>query len=238
MTVDRRHAEQLGDHGDGKGLGDRAQQIELVEAVDLIDPAFKMGPLVDGGQVAVLSGGSGKGNVIFTSVKWQVTANALFQLPWDMEFAGALFARQGNPRPTYMTINVAGDGAKQVMASANVDDLRYDDIVNVDFRLAKNIKIGGASAVLSAELFNAFNAGTEIQRNRDAVSSAFTISSRSTTCRSTPPCGNVPAVAAADACSRRASPIGRCSAVIRPPSQRIVARSRTLRSSRTLPGQA
>ena len=133
-----------------------------------------MGPLVDGGQVAVLSGGSGKGNVIFTSVQWQVTANALVQLPWDMEFAGALFARQGNPRPTYLTVNVPSDGAKQVLADANVDDLRYADIWNVDFRLAKNIKIGGASAVLSAELFNAFNAGTELQRNRDGISTAFT----------------------------------------------------------------
>jgi hypothetical protein len=129
---------------------------------------------VDGGQVSQLSGGSGKGNVIYTSVKWQVTANALVQLPWDMEFAGALFARQGNPRPTYININVPGDGLKAALADANVDDLRYEDIVNVDFRLAKNIKIGGASAVLSAELFNAFNAGTELQRNRDAVSSAFT----------------------------------------------------------------
>jgi hypothetical protein len=131
------------------------------------------GPLVDGGQVSQLSGGSGKGNVIYSSVVWQVTANALLQLPWDMEFAGALFARQGNPRPTYINISVPGDGLKAAIAQPAVDDLRYPDIWNVDFRLAKNIKIGGASAVLSAELFNAFNAGTEMQRTRDANSSSF-----------------------------------------------------------------
>jgi hypothetical protein len=131
------------------------------------------GPLVDGGQVAVLSGGSGKGNVIYSSVKWQLTANALVQLGWDMELAGALFARQGNPRPTYITVSIPADGSTNVMAEALVDDRRYADIWNVDFRLAKNIKIGGATAVLSAELFNAFNSGTEIQRTRNAASSVF-----------------------------------------------------------------
>jgi hypothetical protein len=102
-----------------------------------------------------------------------MTANALVQLPWDMEFAGALFARQGNPRPTYITVGTALDGAKQAIAENNVDDSRYADIWNFDLRLAKNIKIGGASAVLSAELFNVFNSGTEIQRTRDANSAVF-----------------------------------------------------------------
>ena len=131
------------------------------------------GPLVDGGQVAILSTGSGKSNVIYTSVKWQFTGNALVQLPWDLELAGAVFGRQGNPAPTYLRISVPGDGAKNVLAMPNVDDRRYATIWNVDFRLGKNIKIGGASAVLSAEVFNAFNRNAEIQRTRDAASAVF-----------------------------------------------------------------
>jgi len=150
------------------------QDPTRTQAIDLIDPnAGAMGPLVDGGQVSILSAGSGKGNVIYSSVKWQFTGNALVQLPWDLELAGAVFGRQGNPAPTYIRASVTGDGAKNILAMPHVDDRRYATIWNVDFRLGKNIKIGGASAVLSAELFNAFNGNTEIQRTRDAASAAF-----------------------------------------------------------------
>jgi hypothetical protein len=133
-----------------------------------------LGPLVEGGDVSILSGGSGK-QQLFTSVRWQLSGNALVQLPWDVELAGAVFGRQGHPRPTFLTLTAAGEPRKQVLANEelNIDDRRYPDLWNVDVRLAKNIRLGGASAVLSAEVFNVFNSGVELTRTRDATSAAF-----------------------------------------------------------------
>jgi hypothetical protein len=131
-----------------------------------------LGPLLDGGQVSILSGGSGK-QQLFSSVKWQLAANALVQLPWDMEVSGALFGRQGHPRPTYLSITSPGEPRKGVLAEPTIDGRRYPDLWNLDLRLAKNIKVGGSSAVLSAECFNLLNSGVELTRTRDAASSVF-----------------------------------------------------------------
>lgn len=142
--------------------------------VNVADPTrTRTNPLDDGGQVSLLSGGSGK-QQLFSSVKWQVSANAMYQLPWDIEIAAALFGRQGHPQPVFLTMTAAGEPRKEVVANGVlIDDKRYADLWNVDFRLAKNIKIGSTSVALSAEVFNVFNSGTELTRTRDAASSAF-----------------------------------------------------------------
>jgi hypothetical protein len=50
----------------------------------------------------------------------------------------------------------------------------YENLWNVDFRLAKNLKLGGSmNAVMTADLFNAFNANTELNRVRNVGSSTF-----------------------------------------------------------------
>jgi hypothetical protein len=131
-----------------------------------------LGPLVDGGQVSILSGGSGK-QQLFTSVKWQLSANAMVQLPWDLELAGAVFGRQGHPRPTFLSITSPGEPRKGVLAEPTIDGRRYPDLWNVDLRLAKNIRMGGSTAVLSAEAFNILNSGVELTRTRDAASAVF-----------------------------------------------------------------
>src|SRR5262249_58220280 len=59
----------------------------------LSNSASVWGAQVDGGQVADLSGGSGKGNILFSSQRWQVVANALYQLPAGFEVSGAVFGR-------------------------------------------------------------------------------------------------------------------------------------------------
>ena len=47
-----------------------------------------------------LSSGSGQGEV-FINAKWMLNLNGLYQLPWDMEVAGNLYGKQGNPfRPS------------------------------------------------------------------------------------------------------------------------------------------
>ncbi len=130
-------------------------------------------PLVDGGQLAVLSGGSGKAS-FYTSVKWQLFATALVQLPADFDLSGALFGRQGGPYPVSVRISGGRDGTLSALAVPQVDSNRYGSLWNLDLRLAKNIKFGGAAVTLSAEAFNVFNNNLVLSRFRWASSSAFT----------------------------------------------------------------
>ena len=53
-------------------------------------------PLVNGGQFAPQSGGSGAGT-IYINAKWQVNANALYQAPWGIELAPTCSGGRGIP---------------------------------------------------------------------------------------------------------------------------------------------
>jgi Carboxypeptidase regulatory-like domain/TonB-dependent Receptor Plug Domain len=131
-------------------------------------------PLVNGGQVAILSGGSGKAS-FYTSVKWQVYADALYNLPGGFDVSGSLFARQGGSYPISLNLPAGADGTERALATAAIDTLRYPTLWDLDLRLAKTLKTGGSSSLtLSAEWFNVFNSGTVLSRYRFANSSAFT----------------------------------------------------------------
>ncbi|HXB57768.1 MAG TPA: carboxypeptidase regulatory-like domain-containing protein [Vicinamibacteria bacterium] len=122
--------------------------------------------------VAIQSAGSGP-QTYYTSPTWQVYANALVQLPWDFEFSGAVFGRQGQIEPEYITVRAGGDGVLHVLATPLVDAVRYDNVWDLDLRLAKNVKLGGAAVTFSAEAFNIFNANTVLQVNRQVNTGTF-----------------------------------------------------------------
>jgi Carboxypeptidase regulatory-like domain/TonB-dependent Receptor Plug Domain len=131
------------------------------------------GPRVNDGQFAPRSAGSGKGD-IFYGPKWQVTANALYQLPYGFEVAGVLFGRQGYPRPIFLRLSAGGDGSLRVIATPDLDTERYENLWNLDLRLSKNVKVAGRTGlVLTADLFNVLNTATELNRNRQANAAAF-----------------------------------------------------------------
>jgi hypothetical protein len=130
------------------------------------------GPQVNGGIVAPRSGGSGKGDVFFAA-KWQLTANLLYQLPKGFEVATAVYARDGFPRPVYIAAGAGQDGSLRALATEKLDDSKFPDVWTFDFRFAKRFVFGERSLVFSAELFNALNANTVLQSNRNAGSSVF-----------------------------------------------------------------
>jgi hypothetical protein len=140
---------------------------------DSIGTGTLSGPQINGGIVAPRSSGSGKGD-IFIGAKWQVVANALVQLPWTLELSGAFFARQGQPRPIEATKTLGLDGQVRVLADGTaLDTVRYPSVYDLDLRLAKNVKLGTTSLVISGDLFNVFNSNTELNRTRNFTSSAF-----------------------------------------------------------------
>jgi hypothetical protein len=128
--------------------------------------------LVNGGQVASRSAGSGSGD-IFINGKWAINANGLYQLPWGMEVAASLFGKQGTPYPYFRTVALGQDGNQRVLLTQQVDSDRLDDLWNLDLRLAKNVKAGGANMTFTADLFNAFNSNTELNRQRNLGSARF-----------------------------------------------------------------
>ena len=129
--------------------------------------------LVQGGQVAFLSGGSGKAS-FYTSVKWQLYANAMVQLPWGFDASGGVFGKQGGPYPITVRLPAGRDGQLQSLATGEIDAKRYPNVWNVDLRLAKTIKFGGTGLTFSAEGFNILNNDVILSRSRQANSATFT----------------------------------------------------------------
>ncbi len=128
-------------------------------------------PLVDGGVVSILSGGSGKAS-FYSSFKWQVYADALVNLPVGLSFSTALFGRQGGIYPINITTSLGADGSQRVLAGA-ADNTRYDDLWNLDLRLAWNSKIGRVTVTPALELFNALNNDLVLSRARNANSATL-----------------------------------------------------------------
>jgi len=131
------------------------------------------GALLPGGQVAILTGGSGFGDVLLNG-KWSVNMNAMYQLPWDIEIAGNLFGKQGTPLAAFRNSPPLGqDGALRVLLNDELDSNRFENLWNLDLRLAKNIKAGRTNLVLTADAFNVLNGNTEINRVRNQGAANF-----------------------------------------------------------------
>jgi hypothetical protein len=121
-----------------------------------------------GGQIGYFSTGSG--TLYWMPSKWQLSANALYQIGAGFEVAGNLYARQGYIRPINATVN--NTFATSVLAVGIGDD-RLSDVWNVDLRLAWNRSLGRARLNLTADVFNAFNSNTVLRRVDAADSSNF-----------------------------------------------------------------
>ena len=128
-------------------------------------------PLVDGGPVSILSGGSGKAS-FYSSFKWQIYADALVSLPAGFSASTAIFGRQGGVYPTNITASIGADGSQRVLVGS-LDNARYDNLWNLDLRVARESKIGRVTLTPSIELFNALNNDVVLSRARNAGSGTY-----------------------------------------------------------------
>jgi hypothetical protein len=155
------------EHWDGTPYG-----VHRMESSGMVSPT-EWDALVQDGQVAFLSGGSGKAS-FYTSVKWQFYANGLVQLPWGFDLSGGVFGKQGGVYPISVRLKAGNDGTVPSLAVPAIDSTRFDNVWDVDTRLAKNFKFGDASVTLSAEVFNLLNNNVVLSRYRFANSGNFT----------------------------------------------------------------
>ena len=130
--------------------------------------------LVDGDQVALVSGGSGKGALYYTGQTWQLYANALYQLPWGIDISGTAWGRQGGLKPIFLRSPAGQDGTLAVAANPTIDAERYGNVWDFDLRLAKTFRFGKQPYLtLAAEWFNVANSGQVLVRSRQANSAAY-----------------------------------------------------------------
>ncbi len=131
-------------------------------------------PLIDGGQWAQRSAGSGSGDV-FVNQRWSFNVNGVYQLPWAIEVAGNLFGKQGTPYPYYSNQSLGREGTTRILLNEEVDSIRFETLWNLDLRAAKNFRFGRSSIQVIADVFNVFNGNTEITRERNAGSNNFLV---------------------------------------------------------------
>jgi hypothetical protein len=153
---------------DGPGAFDNPTRTDLAQSN--IGSGAASGPGYDGGIVAPRSYGA-KRNTFFNS-KWQVSANALYQLPAGFEVAAALWGRQGYPLASYLNLDAGGDGSLRAVATP-LDAGRYDSLWNLDLRFAKNTRLGSTNLLLTLDLFNVFNNDIVLAQVRQINSDNF-----------------------------------------------------------------
>jgi carboxypeptidase family protein/TonB-dependent receptor-like protein len=129
-------------------------------------------PLIDGGQFAPESGGSGSGT-IFINAKWQFNANGLYQAPYGIELSANVFGRQGYPYPLFRQVSLGVDQNLQVLVTPQIDSLRFPNLWDTDVRAAKTLKINMVDLRLILDVFNVFNANTALVRNDNIGSPTF-----------------------------------------------------------------
>jgi hypothetical protein len=130
----------------------------------------------DNTYVAVRSTGSGAKDSVFLNSRWQFYINGMYQLPMNFNIAASFWGREGYPVVPYMRVD-GSDGIRRNVALASVNDLRYDNVYELDLRVEKLIPITStANITISADLFNVLNDGTVLQRfNRVGPSNAGNI---------------------------------------------------------------
>jgi hypothetical protein len=129
-------------------------------------------PLVDGGQFAPESAGSGSGT-IFVNAKWQLNANGLYQAPYGIELSANLFARQGYPYPLFRQVSLGNDQNLQVLVTPQIDSIRFPNLWDTDVRVAKELKVNLVSLRMILDVFNVLNANTALVRNDNIASPTF-----------------------------------------------------------------
>ena len=119
-----------------------------------------------GYEYAPESGGSGIDS-IFTNAKWLTKASGMYTMKWDINLAGSMQYRQGNPFPTAIQVTNRGNG----VGTSNVlieplGDRRLDNVFVADLRVEKAFTFGTLRLIPSIDVFNDGNSNTIQSRRR------------------------------------------------------------------------
>ena len=132
-------------------------------------------PNIDGGAFITGTTGSGKSEIYLILPRYQVTASGLYQFPWGINAAANLVAREGYGMPFFEPVESADPvlPEKRVML-VDPAKSRLPAATSLDLRGEKSFMFGSRELVLTADLFNAFNASTVLGRQYDVTAGGNT----------------------------------------------------------------
>jgi hypothetical protein len=129
-------------------------------------------PACIGGQFAPQSAGSGAFGNVFINSKYNANISGVYVAPWDINIGANLLYRQGYPEVLRV------DSGAATVALENIGDRRFENVYQLDLRLAKDIRIMNLATInVGVDIFNATNQRTVLQRNGllSATQTAFRI---------------------------------------------------------------
>ncbi|HSP16478.1 MAG TPA: carboxypeptidase regulatory-like domain-containing protein [Thermoanaerobaculia bacterium] len=120
----------------------------------------------NGGAVVQGSGsGSGAKGGVYINSKWAFNFTGAYQIPVIETSAGFnISGRQGYPIPWVHRAGTS-EGTKNVLINPETDTDRLKSPLEVDARLAKDIRVSRVGLTISADVFNILNSHTILQRN-------------------------------------------------------------------------
>ena len=133
-------------------------------------PTANVGPSCSEGQLYNQSLGSGNFTNVWINSHWSFNVSGLYRFPLDFALAGNFYGRQGYVNPLFIQIDSGnGEGTRGVLLGSPTDH-RLKNVYELDLRLEKTVPLfAKADLTLSAELFNALNSNTILQRESDAT---------------------------------------------------------------------
>ena len=128
---------------------------------------IQTGSTCAGDDIAAFPAGAASGarNEVFLNSRWLFNVAGLYQLPAGFAVAANFFGREGYPYLNYYR-NDPGDGlGPRDNIITKLSTYRYGNVYELDLRLEKVITVSPLEITISADVFNALNQGTVLQRN-------------------------------------------------------------------------
>lgn len=171
--VDVSVVKRLSDHWMFRGNFGWNNFTQHLKAASIVDPNNLWGGTNCGAipESSCIATGFSSKDSVWINANWQFNVNALYQGPWGINLGVNFFGRQGYPNPYYVrtrAVDAAGVSHRYLTQIGQVDDFRYDNVYELDMRLAKTFQLGPLAVTPAAELFNVANAGTVLQRGQRA----------------------------------------------------------------------
>ncbi|MGE0463946.1 MAG: carboxypeptidase regulatory-like domain-containing protein [Vicinamibacterales bacterium] len=132
-------------------------------------------PNIDGGAFMTATTGSGKSEIYLILPRYQFSASGMYQLPYGINLAANLIAREGYGKPYFETVASADPTLpeKRVLL-VNPRDERLNGVTTLDLRLEKTFNVRAGALTLTGDLFNLFNSSTVLGRQYDVTATGDT----------------------------------------------------------------
>jgi hypothetical protein len=164
------------DYTEDCGSGSYANPTRGLPSTGIVNGAAEWGgpAACIGGQLAPQSAGSGAFGNVFIGSKYNANISGVYTAPWGINLGANLLYRQGYPNVLRSTVSGLRGGSATV-ALEPVGDRRFDNVYQLDLRVAKDFRIMNlATFSVSADIFNATNERTILQRNGAIINNAGT----------------------------------------------------------------